>query len=436
MNIKRILVSFCFAMAAACTQSSENVSANSETSEELMDTAVNQSSSEDKLLLPACQPPLVAPKTSASQADFDVYSWQTFIALNWPASSTERGQPDCSKSISDSGLRVWQTYKNPQQVFLTNAANPGNWNDGYPSSNSKAIMQIAKASAGVAIKADQEAVGGWLIDQNKNPTYFQIWVDENWYNYVLSNAFYNKDNFSNQTRIDLPDQSKEIKSAWRILSSADDKSKYITQDSTVAEFNDKGEPTGTSKSVTLGLVGLHIIIKAPGYPQWIWATFEHIDNVPPSEFDSTTNKVVSKPKSGVTYSYYNANATNPNQSPCKASAPSDCQPFTKATPLTRVTPIRDSAKGVNQKYQSGNLVKGTVLENYQLITTQWPTQPNNPAVTNGDPSPTIAANTTMESYIQSSSNCMNCHGAAALPGLQAKADYSFLFYSAQSANNN
>lgn len=76
------------------------------------------------------------------------------------------------------------------------------------------------------------------------------------------------------------------------------------------------------------------------------------------------------------------------------------------------------------------------MENYQLITTQWPAKPNNPGATNGDPTPTVSANTTMESYIQSSSNCMNCHGMATLPGLSVKADYSFLFYEAHSANQN
>ena len=32
--------------------------------------------------------------------------------------------------------------------------------------------------------------------------------------------------------------------------------------------------------VTLGLVGLHIVHKTDSEPQWIWSTFEHVNNVP------------------------------------------------------------------------------------------------------------------------------------------------------------
>ena len=31
---------------------------------------------------------------------------------------------------------------------------------------------------------------------------------------------------------------------------------------------------------TMGLVGLHIVSKTPARPQWIWSTFEQVDNVP------------------------------------------------------------------------------------------------------------------------------------------------------------
>ena len=36
-----------------------------------------------------------------------------------------------------------------------------------------------------------------------------------------------------------------------------------------------------SKSA-VALVGLHIAIKTLSRPQWVWSTFEHVDNVPPA----------------------------------------------------------------------------------------------------------------------------------------------------------
>ena len=36
--------------------------------------------------------------------------------------------------------------------------------------------------------------------------------------------------------------------------------------------------------MTVGLVGLHIVQRTPSRPQWIWSTFEQVDNVPPPDY--------------------------------------------------------------------------------------------------------------------------------------------------------
>ncbi len=65
-----------------------------------------------------CQPPSTAPAANASQDLFDQYSWQLFIAVNWPAQAGQRGDPDCSKQPGDPGYTVWQTYKTVEETFL------------------------------------------------------------------------------------------------------------------------------------------------------------------------------------------------------------------------------------------------------------------------------------------------------------------------------
>jgi hypothetical protein len=40
------------------------------------------------------------------------------------------------------------------------------------------------------------------------------------------------------------------------------------------------DPNGNTTQATVGLVGLHIIHKYPGAAQFVWATFEQIDNSP------------------------------------------------------------------------------------------------------------------------------------------------------------
>lgn len=385
-----------------------------------------------------------------TQQNIDDYSWQVFIALNRPAKQGENGTADCKERYVHSP-KVWQTYKTSEQVFLANGADPGSWHR----INKTRLSQISKANNQSALDSHMEAVGAWLIDQKGNPTYFQMWVNETWYDYVVENKLYNRDNYTNQSKVRFPDGAMELKSAWKILTTADSSKNYITQYSQVVEFDASGEPKRNSdgsiqtKQALLGLVGFHQIMKVSGFPQWQWATFEHKLNVPGSEYDSKLEQVVSKPKQGVQYTYYDADAdkNKVNKSPCSLSAPSECQSFYLPTPLTRLTPIREQAQVANKKYHQLLIDKGlgysrgeemtvyaTPLLNYQLVTTQWPSKPNNPGATNGDPTPTISANTTMESYIQTSSSCINCHGMATLPGTAAKSDFSFLFGNAKSAS--
>ena len=63
------------------------------------------------------------------------------------------------------------------------------------------------------------------------------------------------------------------------------------------------------------------------------------------------------------------------------------------------------------------LYKGSVWANYELISTQWPTDPNSVSDLTGRPAPTFLANATLETYIQgsvpqTSSNCIACHNNA------------------------
>jgi hypothetical protein len=68
--------------------------------------------------------------TSASQADYDDLAWKSFIALNWPALTPQRGAPDTAKQIGAKAADgsfipvVWETFKVPTEVFLAGAATP------------------------------------------------------------------------------------------------------------------------------------------------------------------------------------------------------------------------------------------------------------------------------------------------------------------------
>lgn len=385
-----------------------------------------------------CQPPTTAPAANASQDLFDQYSWQMFIALNWPAQDGQRGDPDCNKQPGDPGYTVWQTYKTVEEIFLPQGVNPGPWNSPQKAKR-LGIINIAALKNSTQVNAVDQAVGGWLIDQAGNPTYYDISANETSYDYIVDNQYYNADVVSKARNIDFPNGVIEVKSSWRILTPNDNASHYLTQIAQVATFDDQGKRNGVTEAY-LGLVGLHIITKVNGYPQWIWSTFEQVDNVPPKALSG--GKWVDQPASGTAYSYFNAAApaASLNQSPCDwqtQGAHLVCVPkagttFQTPNPLNRVTPIADVTNGVNANYQSDPGLQKSVLKYYQLITTQRPLMPDNPSNPLGQPTPALSANVTMESYIQPNSSCMNCHSMATPVKSPYKSDFSYLFKFANS----
>jgi len=380
-----------------------------------------------------CPPSAVVPAAGASQAAFDQYSWQMFINLNWPAKPGQRGVADCSKPLGSSGSTVWQTYKSVSETFLPGARDPGPWNSKQQRKNLN-LINIAALKNTQVVQSDNQAVGGWLIDQRGNPTYYDIAANEVSYNYIVANNFYNAAIVDAAKTINFPQNAGEIKASWRILTSADDSHRYLTMKALVTRFDAQGQPNGTQEA-NLGLVGLHIISKVEGFPQWVWSTFEQIDNVPPKV--KLGGKWVDQPVSGIFYSYFNAKAPaeSLNQSPClwqqqggnMVCTPKPGSSFSTPDPLNRVTPITDATLQINAQYQSDPQVQQSVFKYYQLITTQRPQSPDNPGNPLGQPTPSLSANVTMESYIQPSSSCMNCHSMATPLNSQYKSDFSFLF---------
>ena len=114
----------------------------------------------------------------------------------------------------------------------------------------------------------------------------------------------------------------------------------------------------------------------------------------------------------------------------------------------REIPIDAATQQLNAQFQAA--LQGTVWANYQLVSTQWPTNPANdcqvPSPTNplGTPAPTFLANTTLETYIQgttpqASSSCMECHNNATTKVTQSPrtsfADFTYLLERAQSSGD-
>ncbi|MCV6590991.1 MAG: hypothetical protein OIF57_18515 [Marinobacterium sp.] len=407
----------------ACAPGAQQVSNQQASSQQVSSQQIESATVDSDII--SCEFPKDVPAANASQAEFDRYSWRMFTALN-QAAGDYRGTPDCAQPLGSTSNTVWRSYKQVGEIFLEDGSSPGPWNSAINQQQVWSSISKVSEDGETAESTINQPVGGWLTDQQGNPTYYQIAANEVSYNYIVNNGIYNKEGAESfSQKINFPDYSVETKASWRIMEPGDDQSRYLTTPATVETFNDEGDKRGVTKEVVLGLVGLHIITKAKGYPQWVWATFEQVDNV-------TDQSVYGRPNS-----YFNLEAANDgtaNQSPCK-NHNFPCKPrpgtvFSTPDPLTRLTPIAAETGAVNKEAQT-ELSANKFMQYYELVTTQRPKYPNDPGNPSGTPTPAVSANTTMESYIQPVSSCMDCHSTAAIqPG--QRSDFSFLFLHAKS----
>jgi hypothetical protein len=389
-------------------------------------------------------------KIAVAQREFDILAWQAFIALNWPADKD--GQPDRSKTIADSdGLRVWNFWRSADSIFLADGAKPAPWEETAAFSE-EPLTKDKAAWRQHTTRADQnfQAFSGPLVDQNGKWVRYQVLVNREEFDYIFENELYSQDGqvkFSQRPEantVDFPvnDGTKrhgaiEIKLAWKELGEHDDKSRFYHTHVkvAVAEPAKQGEPPKI-KEIEAGLVGMHISMRTQSSPEWIWATFEQIDNVRVNHYSN------GKP---VHPNFFNPELPQPvNVLPPKnaiidpktgavsivtdTTAPTTWVESLTSTPVQvarvdvptqgTLNPLDKElglvAAAINSEVQALLQKANSVFQYYELIDAQWPVNPNAPAFAGGDNSapesithktpgdmvPVFLVNTTMETYFQ------------------------------------
>jgi hypothetical protein len=384
-------------------------------------------------------------RLSNLQRGFDFYSWLTFIALNSPADG--RG---IEKSAPNTKTK-WEDMSNFRQlldVMLPDGRAP-KWGEkvippGCKSQHKPGMMVIEMIDE----TFNQPFKTGPLIDQRGNFALFDILMNKQTFDYIVQHGLYSKTVQMSEDRsklkIDFPagENAKGdpgsiiLKVSWKILDPKDDKGKFHTVDALVSMqrlHDQQSEPPCLRK--TLGLVGFHVMHKTKTRPQWIWTSFEHVDNVPEQKDVEARNL---KPS----YNFFDPSCDTAkcpvNQTPPRPWDPKHAlrlkfhdKQF--KSQITRVTPLTDETKKMNKQFQ--DILGKTVWKNYMLLSTQWPsdfdctrrssdqTNPEprtefrkEPDMTCA-PAPTFLANSTLETYSQgseplASSSCMACHGNA------------------------
>ena len=286
---------------------------------------------------------LQSPRKASAKAMSDplAFAWLLFVNLDWPAATDVRGMPDPAKPFGAPGPVVWQTWKTSQNLYVPRGQTPLAWNQGP-------LYQPPALQSGMID-------GKVLTDHNGNPVMYEVRESEDTFNYILQRNLYTQ---AGQLKllpgglpVTFPEPAMEIKASWRFLGKGDDPSHYLT--ATV-------QYQGVER--VLGLNGLHITSKV--LPQWLWCTFEQIENP-------------------------------------------------QTTPIKLKLPIAADVQKLNGEMQAA--LKGKKWAYYRLdgVQTGYNNDPYaaNCIVNSKD---SCLANSQIETYFQGSSSCITCHSLASI----------------------
>ena len=390
-----------------------------------------------------------------AQNPFDIFSWQTFVALNWPAN--EAGEPVDEPIGAYPNLpRAWQSYKQPGEVFGPTGEN-----------------QSCRSDAAVVIATDMilQSNGMPLIDRDLNYVVFDTRMNDRAEQYIVANGL---DSVDGQRRFeqagkfvdfplghyqDVPTRSGgklgaiALKTAWRIIDAGarEEAGSYYTVDALIAVPAARSE-TGEALCIRtrIGLIGMHIMHRtASGNGgDWIWSTFEHVNAAPIADNSLDPNNILGElfadgcladSVESQRYVLFNPDCKNcPTNTTAHATwkwfedAPHARGHATRGefgTQVVRCWKIFESTAHVNTVWHAK--LRDTVWSNYQLISTQWRGSPGSALFPNGEV-PRFLTNVTLETYDQYShgGTCMGCHAKAmTLPGQDA--NFSFFLSKAK-----
>lgn len=227
---------------------------------------------------------------------FDEFSWNSFIALNWPAKADVRGEADKTKGLGNADLglpRVWETWKADYELFQPGGLEPSKWEsfkaatpctDVLAEESGKTRILGSFTQFGDMNQAALGEAGNPLVAQNRTYVRYELRINKEEYDFIANGKLYLLKNLpqslgANAPALKFTDGSTELKAAWKELKSSEleaAKLRYYTIQAKVPAMQ-SGQ---ASETRNFALVGFHIVQKTPKRPQWVWSSFEHVDNLP------------------------------------------------------------------------------------------------------------------------------------------------------------
>jgi hypothetical protein len=405
------------------------------------------------------------------QSSADLYSWLTFIAINWPVDATT-----CTANANVSILTgpqnpTWLTYLSNDEVFVPSPQTPAGWC--YTPGTAKAGEAKAKfASADAAnaarrtiklahlppkvralaqkhpdvqlflhynakgqglnlfhtvthVKSAQispqlreilDATNEPVTDQNGRFVRYTISIGEDEYSYIMNKSLWKASGQKNTQGLSFPYSqmtsptelgAMEFKAAWKVLGGKDNPAHFFTMQAIV--YNDEsGSPSPGPNPVTVGLVGLHITHKTKKQQRWLWATFEQAENNTQSFFNPNCQKDCTPNTQYATQPYFELNPDGTPHNP----------------PVQVVPAVQTTAASLNTTFNG--LLPNTPWAYYQLLSTQWVGELGNA------PKPAKLGNSVLETFVSKVKpySCMDCHNFAQDSG-GFNSDFSFIINALQ-----
>lgn len=336
-----------------------------------------------------------AGNAAATPASFpDKFAWMLFTQINQKSPhqhpvGRQAGNPQTNDAI-------WETWADDPLTFPArpDPANPPQWPVPAQPRPIKTLFRralIAKAeipktaAAAASLRIPQVqpggiAAGGVGEEVHRNQVAFDYIIKNGlWYREGISAFFANAASVANDNAaftaagVVFPRGAIEVKANWVAIEEKD-KPKYHWNYSYIA-------PTGNAPASTqlLGLVAIHIISK--DLPNWMWCTFEHVDN----------------PGRGDYIGIHDSFGANPSHVPSNTDKPGKVYP---AEQLTADVLALFQTSGMNADPDWGKR-----FQNYRLKGSQTD-------FTDSSGRPLLLSNSVTEDGFVPTASCITCHARA------------------------
>jgi hypothetical protein len=277
---------------------------------------------------------------------------------DFPTNDTPVDAPDCAfhqwsweafawaTAVDDKGVPRFMKLHTPEDLFKSDAEANGPHTLTLATRATHAFGDHVEG-AGAIVEAD----GNMLVASNGYPVYASVHMNDAYFATVKKNMIVNGGYQSNVGADEFPVGAAVFKAMWLRLDVGQQPpaGAFVTQAQVpiLTEFLSADNtiyvtPSGRTTTVTVALIGLHVVGHTINHPEFLWGTFEHKSNSPRFP-DGTFNpqSTASNPQSYTLYqggTAYNQTNIPSTQTTATSTATPLSAPSTVITTTVTMTP--------------------------------------------------------------------------------------------------